>query len=345
MRIVASFLIIVGAGLGASPVARAQTHEEDTVNAATGVLREIMAVPFKGIPQALLDDAQGIAIIPGMVKGGFIVGVRHGKGVLVTRDDAGWHAPVFITITGGSVGWQAGLQATDLVLVFRTRRSVEGILRGKFTIGADASVAAGPVGRQASAGTDVELKAEILSYSRSRGLFAGLAIDGAVLHIEHRDNAQYYAPRPGQPQGSVPASGIALVQLIASYATPRSTPTVAPAPKEVPPPPPLPVPDERETIRQQLVAAAQHLQPLLDQSWQQYLALPAEVFTGQALPPGASFDPVLRRYQAVASEARYRMLNERGEFQDAYSLLRRYAALAQPQPAGTLQLPPPPPGR
>ena len=342
MRSLMKFVLCVGGLLVIFSTAPAQTHEEDTVNAAAGVLREIMSVPLKGIPQALLDDAQGIAIIPGMVKGGFIIGVRHGRGVLVTRDDAGWHAPVFITITGGSVGWQAGLQATDLVLVFRTRRSVEGILRGKFTIGADASVAAGPVGRQASAGTDIELKAEILSYSRSRGLFAGLAIDGAVLHIEHRDNAQYYAPRPGQPQGTVPASGIALVQLIASQAPQRTAPAAAPVPKEVPPPPPLPVPDERETVRQQLVSAAQRLQPLLDQNWQQYLALPSEVVTGQALPPGASFDPYVRRYQTVQTEPRYRMLSERSEFQDVYTLLRRYSDLAQPRASGSLQLPPPP---
>jgi hypothetical protein len=113
------------------------------------------------------------------------------------------------------------------------------------------------------------------------------------------------------------------------------------APKEIPPPPPLPPPDERETVRQQLVAAAERLQPLLDPAWQQYLALPAEVATGQALTPG-TIEPCLRRYQNVASDARYRVLSEHHEFQETHALLRRFAALAQPRPAGTLSLPPPP---
>jgi len=344
MRFPGKFALLISAWMCASSHALAQTIEDDSVDAATLVLREIMTVPLKGIPESLLHDAKGIAIVPGMVKGGFIVGVRHGKGVLVTRDDAGmWRGPVFITMTGGSVGWQAGLQATDLVLVFKSRRGIEGILNGRLTIGADLAVAAGPVGRQASAGTDAQLKAEILSYSRSRGLFAGLAIDGAVLHVDHRANADYYAVRPGQPQGTVPPSGIALAQLIASYAPPpKREVTVTVAPKEVPPPPPVPTPDERETTRQQLVAAAQRLQPLLDQTWQQYLALPAEVFTGQAFPPGATLELQLRRYQAVASDPRYRLLNERGEFQETHGLLRRFAALAPPRAPGAIQLPPPP---
>lgn len=322
----------------------AQAHEEQTVNASAQALREILDVPLKGIPERLLHDAQGIAIIPGMVKGGFIIGVRHGKGVLVTRDANGaWRAPVFITMTGGSVGWQAGLQATDLVLVFKTRRGVDGIMRGKLTIGADVAVAAGPVGRQASAATDAQLKAEILSYSRSRGLFAGLAVDGAVLHVDHRANTDYYALRPGQPQGAIPAAAAGLVQLIAASATPpRAAPVAVAIPKEVAPPPPLPVPDERETVRQQLVMAVQRLQPLLDQNWQQYLALPVEIFTGQAFAKGTTLEPSLRRYQAVTSDPRYRALYEHKEFQETHALLRRYADLLHPRPTGSLSLPPPP---
>ena len=169
-----------------------------------------MAVPLRCIPESLLHEAQGIAIVPGMVKGGFIVGMSHGKGVLVTRDEAGqWRAPVFITVTGGSVGVQAGLQEIDLVLVLKTRRSVDAILKGKVTFGADLAVAAGPVGRQASAATDAQLKAEILSYSRSHGLFAGLAIDGVTMHVDYSANGEYYAPRPGQLQASIPASSVA----------------------------------------------------------------------------------------------------------------------------------------
>jgi lipid-binding SYLF domain-containing protein len=344
MRFTGAIVLLVCGWVGAVSPALAQSPLDDSVNAATQVLREIMAVPLKCIPESLLHESKGIAIIPGMVKGGFIVGVRHGKGVLVTRDDTGlWRAPVFITVTGGSVGAQAGVQATDLVLVFKTRRSVEGILKGKITIGADLAVAAGPVGRQASAATDAQLKAEILSYSRSRGLFAGLAIDGATLHIDHRANAEYYALRPGQPHPSVPSSAGALAQVLTSYAPSTGARAVEVlGSKETPPPPAFAPPDEREEVRQQLVAAAQRLQPLLDTAWQQYLALPSEVFTGQSMAPGSTFEPSLRHYQIVASEPRYRALNEHHEFQETHALLRRFAALAQPRSAGTLSLPPPP---
>jgi lipid-binding SYLF domain-containing protein len=344
MSFAAAVVVLVSGWAGPVSPALAQSPLDDSVNAATQVLREIMVVPLKCIPESLLHEAQGIAIIPGMVKGGFIVGVRHGKGVLATRDEAGlWRAPVFITVTGGSVGAQAGVQATDLVLVFKTRRSVEGILKGKVTIGADLAAAAGPVGRQASAATDTQLKAEILSYSRSRGLFAGLAIDGATMHIDHRANAEYYALRPGQLHGSIPRSGVGLVQVLTSYAPPPGPgPTAGLVPKEIPPPPPFPLPDEREAARQKLVAAAERLQPLLDASWQQYLALPAEVVTGQPLPPGGTFEPFLHRYQTVASDARFRVLSEHHEFQETHMLLRRFAALAQPRSTGTLPLPPPP---
>lgn len=343
MRFAGAIVLLLSGWADAVSPALAQSPDESVI-AATHVLREIMSVPLKCIPESLLHEAQGIAIIPGMVKGGLIVGVRHGKGVLVTRDEAGlWRAPVFITMSGGSVGAQAGLQATDLVLVFKTRRSVQGILKGKVTIGADLAVAAGPVGREAAAATDAQLKAEILSYSRSRGLFAGLAIDGDTMHVDHRANAEYYALRPGQLQASIPSSGVALAQVVTSYAPPpRHAPTVVLSAKEIPAPPPFPPPDEREAVRQQLVAAAQRLQPLLDPAWQGYLALPAEVFTGQSLPPGGTVEPSLQRYQIVASDARYRVLSEHHEFQETHVLLRRFAALAQPRPAGTLSLPPPP---
>jgi SH3 domain-containing YSC84-like protein 1 len=132
------------------------------------------------------------------------------------------------------------------------------------------------------------------------------------------------------------------VEAVTSDAPPRKGPTVVVLPKEVPAPPPFPPPDEREAVRQQLVAAAHRLQPLLEPAWQQYLALPAEVFTGQSLPAGGTFEPTLHRYQVVASDARYRVLSEHPEFQETHALLRRFAALAQPRPAGTLSLPPPP---
>ncbi len=343
MRTSGSIALFIIGWVGLASTALAQRSPNDSVNSATQVLREIMAVPEKGIPESLLREAHGIAIIPRMMKGGFIVGVQHGRGVLTTRDEAGlWRAPVFITLTGGSVGPQAGVQSTDLVLVFKTQRSIEGILKGKLTFGADLSIAAGPIGRQASAATDAQLKAEILSYSRSRGLFAGIAIDGATMHIDHRTTSDYYAPGPGQPRTSVPTSGVALAQMVTSIAPPASGPAAAPPLQEIPPPPALPQPDECESVRQQLVATAQRLQALLDPTWQQYLALPSEVFTGQPLQPGSSFEPFLRRYQAVANDTRYHDLSEKHEFQDTYLLLRRYADLAQPRPSGALLLPPPP---
>lgn len=343
MRFAGAIVLLVSVLAGPVSPTLAQSPLDDSVNAATQVLREIMAVRMNSIPESLLHEAQGITVIPGMVKGGFIVGVQHGKGVLATRDEAGlWRAPVFVTMTGGSVGAQAGVQATDLVLVFKTRRSVEGILKGKITIGADLAVAAGPVGRQASAATDAQLKAEILSYSRSRGLFAGVAIDGAHMHIDHRANAEYYALRPGQLQPSIPRTGVTFAQVLTSYAPPEvNRPGVVLAPKEVPPPT-LSPPDEREAVRQQLVAAAQRLQPFLEPAWQQYLALPAEVITGQPLPPGGSIEPTLRRYQVVASDARYKALSDHHEFQETYTLLRRFSALAQARPTGTISLPRPP---
>lgn len=157
------------------------------------VLEQTLSIPESGIPPALLRNANGIAIIPGVIKAGFILGGRFGKGILAVRqEDGSWSNPVFITVAGGSIGWQVGVESIDIILVFKSSRSIEGIMRGKFTLGADASVAAGPVGRQASASTDIMLKSEIYSYSRSRGLFAGLAVDGAGIQINHDANEAFY---------------------------------------------------------------------------------------------------------------------------------------------------------
>jgi lipid-binding SYLF domain-containing protein len=160
------------------------------------VLKAIEAIPEKGIPPALLRNANGIAIIPNVIKAGFVLGGRYGTGILVVRNGEGrWSNPSFISITGGSIGWQIGVQGIDIILVFKSSRSIEHIMTGKFTLGADASIAAGPVGREASAATDVQLKSEIYSYSRSRGLFAGLSIAGAVLKIDNDANGNYYGVR------------------------------------------------------------------------------------------------------------------------------------------------------
>jgi lipid-binding SYLF domain-containing protein len=160
---------------------------------AADVFKEILAIPEKGLPPALLRDAYGIAIVPAVIKLGFIVGGRHGEGVLMVRtEDGEWSNPSFVSFTGGSIGWQIGAQSSDLILVFKSKRSIEGIRKGKFTLGIDAAAAAGPVGRNAEAATDLQLKAEIYSYSRSRGLFAGVSLEGAALQIDDDANAAFY---------------------------------------------------------------------------------------------------------------------------------------------------------
>ena len=163
------------------------------VEQAIDVLDAIVRIPEQGIPTKLLRNAAGIVVVPNVVKAGFVVGGRHGKGLLSVRaPDGAWTNPSFVSLTGGSFGFQAGVQSTDVVLVFKTQRGVDGIVNGKCTLGGDASVAAGPVGRNAQAATDGQLTAEIYAYSRSRGLFAGVALDGSVLAIDHKSNEQVY---------------------------------------------------------------------------------------------------------------------------------------------------------
>ena len=160
---------------------------------AVRVLNEIMQAPDKAVPRDLMQSAHAIAVIPDVIKAGFVVGGRRGEGLIsVKSPDGTWSNPSYIALTGGSVGFQAGVSSTDVVLVFRTQRGVDSIVHGKFTLGADASAAAGPVGRTAQASTDAQLKAEIFSYSRSRGLFAGVALDGSVLSIDNKSNQAVY---------------------------------------------------------------------------------------------------------------------------------------------------------
>jgi lipid-binding SYLF domain-containing protein len=188
--------VAVGILAGAAPL-RAQAPAR-TLQTASEVLESIQAIPARGIPAALLADAQGIAIIPGVIKAGFILGGRGGHGVVFSRNaDGTWGGPAFITIGGASFGLQAGVQSTDVILVFKTRKSLERVVqgKGKVTLGADAAIAAGPIGRQAAAGTDGMLRAEIYSYSRSRGLFAGVSFDGAAIVYDAEAN-QMFAQNP-----------------------------------------------------------------------------------------------------------------------------------------------------
>lgn len=159
---------------------------------AAEIIKSLTQTPDKGIPSHLLDRAQGIAVFPHVVKAAFGIGGRWGKGVLSARQGNTWGAPVFVDLTGGSFGFQIGGQATDLVLVFMSKRSVDSLLSSKLKLGADASVAAGPVGRTAEAGTDIALNAEVYSYSRSKGLFAGVALDGAVVDFDNSANRDVY---------------------------------------------------------------------------------------------------------------------------------------------------------
>jgi lipid-binding SYLF domain-containing protein len=203
------FTLLFGIALASTAAgAYAQAREEGRLLIAGQVLEEARAARDGAIPDRLLERAYGIAVIPDLTKVAFFAGGRRGHGVLVVRDKQGrFVGPVFVTMTGGSFGWQWGVQATDIVLVFTTPRGVEGISGGKVTLGADASVAAGPVGRQASAATDATFKAEVYSYSRNRGVFAGLALDGTVISIDEDADAAFYR-KPGVAASDILAGNV-----------------------------------------------------------------------------------------------------------------------------------------
>jgi lipid-binding SYLF domain-containing protein len=184
-----------------SSLAQAATREEKRVADASDVLDQLSRIPEKAIPPNLLSRAYAVAVVPDVMRAAFGLGLRRGKGIIVVRqDDNSWSNPSFITLTGGSIGWQAGADSTDIILVFKTRKSVDGIANGKLTLGANASVAAGPVGRQTSASTDIEFQAEVYSYSRSRGLFAGVALEGAGLTMDRKANAAFYGSTSMTPE-------------------------------------------------------------------------------------------------------------------------------------------------
>ena len=198
--------------------------QESIVVAAADIMNDIMSIPESSIPPKLLRNAKAIAIIPHVIKAGLVVGGRFGRGVLLVRNKGGWSAPCFINLTGGSLGWQIGVQSSDIILVFKNASAVDGIVSGKLTLGADAAVAAGPVGRNALAATDGALQAEIYSYSRSKGLFAGVALDGTVLSVNDDYNEIYYK-KEVYPTDifkgyhiRVPKSAQVLIQTVARYA-------------------------------------------------------------------------------------------------------------------------------
>jgi len=191
---VALGIILLGA---ISTSAIAAPKQEATLLNATQVLNELKSAPDQNVPTWLLERAYAVAIIPQVIKVGLILGGRRGSGAMVVRrPDGGWSNPVFINLTGGSFGFQWGVQSSDVMLVFTSKASVEGLVGGKVTLGADASVAAGPVGRQTSAATDIGLNAQVYSYSRSKGLFLGVSLDGSAITIDNNSNESYYG-KPG----------------------------------------------------------------------------------------------------------------------------------------------------
>lgn len=190
---------LLAAGLMATtPTLAAEPDgEQKRLVEAAEVLTDLMKTPDDAIPEHILDRAEAIVVIPSLVKGGFIVGGQHGKGVMSVRNraDNTWSAPGFVALTGGSFGWQIGLQSVDLVLVVMNRKGVQELLDTEFTLGGNASVAAGPVGRKAEASTDASLSAQILAYSRAKGLFAGLTLEGSSLRDDKDANEDYYGDR------------------------------------------------------------------------------------------------------------------------------------------------------
>lgn len=197
IRTIATLTTVGYLALGLVAVTRAEfqkdiTDEVSQSEKAGQVFREIMDTPDKGIPKDLLEKAECVAVFPSVIKAGLIIGGRGGRGVASCRTVSGWSAPAFFNLGGASFGLQIGAQSTDFVMLFMTTKSMNSLLSNEFTLGGDASVAAGPVGRQAGASTDLKLNAQILSYSRSKGLFAGLELKGVVIKPDTDDMRDVY---------------------------------------------------------------------------------------------------------------------------------------------------------
>ncbi len=176
-----------------APAGVADSPGGERIAESIRVLGELVDIPEEGLPSALLDKCYGLAIIPGVIKAAYGFGGQYGRGLIVVKNDRGeWSNPVFISLIGGSIGWQIGVQKADVILVFKTRRGIDNVVKGDLTLGADVGVAAGPVGRSAEASTDWEMKAEIYSYSKSKGLFAGISIKGASLKVDEDADQAFY---------------------------------------------------------------------------------------------------------------------------------------------------------
>jgi len=218
--------LLLTAALALSPLLGKDNEPVKRLNEATAVLSEIMATPDKGIPQDLLEKAHCIVIVPGLKTAAFVVGGKYGKGYMACRNKsgAGWSSPGTVRIEGGSVGFQIGGSETDLIMLVMNERGVAKLLESKFTLGGEGMVAAGPVGRTATAQTDAQMKAEILSWSRSQGLFAGLALEGATLRQDLDDNEELYGKKLENKQivmtkVKTPRSAMPLINLLNKYSS------------------------------------------------------------------------------------------------------------------------------
>jgi lipid-binding SYLF domain-containing protein len=236
-----------------STVSWAETGAQRAESAAT-VLNEIMSAPDKGIPEEILGSAKCIAVVPSLLKGGFILGGAHGRGMATCRTDSGWSAPAPFSVTGGSVGLQAGVQGVDLVMTVMNDRGMQALLSSKFKLGADISAAAGPVGRHVEGSTDWKLRTEVLTYSRARGLFAGISLNGAVIHQDEDATREIYGrmvPFRTILTGAVatPAGGEPFVSAVrkATGNEPKSASVPAASKVPVNPPPATPAPPPAAT--------------------------------------------------------------------------------------------------
>jgi len=222
-------LILVTA-LAITPLLAMDKDSAKRLDESAAVFTEVMATPDKGIPQELIENAHCIVIVPGLKTAAFIFGGKYGKGYLSCRNKsgAGWSAPGTVRIEGGSVGFQIGASSTDLIMLVMSGRGMDKLLESKFTLGAEGSVAAGPVGRTATAQTDVQMRADILSWSRSQGLFAGLALEGATLREDMSDNADLYGRKLGNRQivtkgVKVPQAADRLIALLNKFSAKERT--------------------------------------------------------------------------------------------------------------------------
>jgi SH3 domain-containing YSC84-like protein 1 len=226
MKTILAVFLVVGSFCSISTAGDETAKEAkvtDRVQAAADVLNEIQGAPDRGIPEEVLRSSQCVAVVPSMLKGGFIVGARYGRGLASCRTSKGWSAPAFFTVEGGSFGFQIGGQAVDLVMLVMNDNGMKRLLSSKFELGADASVAAGPIGRHAEGNTDWKMRAEVLTYSRARGIFAGISLNGAVVKQDKDSTREFYGRMvsfPASLTGEVdpPAGANAFLTSLAKWA-------------------------------------------------------------------------------------------------------------------------------